>query len=103
MNNATPEKLSSKAAGKSAIRAAAIVQRREAVHLRKVAMSLRARMARGDKRAAAEIDERCKESLAFRRVWSSLRAEGTRVRAGPRAENFTPKSRSVQGGRVNPR
>jgi hypothetical protein len=102
MKKAAPEKRARRAAAKAKRFALSRAQRLEATQLRRLALNLTDKKARGDRQAAAEIEMHYAESLAFRRVWSSLQAERSKTPAGPRAEKFTG-SHKVQGGRVNPR
>jgi hypothetical protein len=99
----TPEARARRAEARQAAHARVNAQRLEAEQLRRLAQQLRARERRGDREASTEIKQRCAESLAFRRVWSGLITEHTKFRRAAAPDDFAPRSRSVQGGRVNPR
>lgn len=99
----SPEKAARRAARRQTLRFKVQAQRDEAQQLRRIAQGLWARSSRRDRQAALEIKQRCADSLAFRRVWSTLLAERSRVGKGPRQGDFDRGSRAVQGGRVNPR
>jgi hypothetical protein len=99
----SPERLARRAAAKHAARVKTKAQHQEAERLRFVAQALMGRDRRGESHAALEIKRRCATSLAFRRVWSSLVVEHSRVAKAPGPEQFVSGSRPVQGGRMNPR
>jgi hypothetical protein len=99
----SPEKSERLAARKKAAQTRVQAQRQQATELRRLAQHLHARKKRGDVQAALEIDNLCATSLSFRRVWSSLIVEKKRYTRAPGSEKFAPGSRSVPGGRMNPR
>jgi hypothetical protein len=103
VNKRTPEGRARRAAARQSAHARVKAQRLEAEELRQLAQQLRARDRRGDTKASLEIKDRCARSLAFRRVWSALNLEHKKFKRAAVAEDFAKGSRSVQGGRVNPR
>ena len=79
------------------------LQRALTERLRREISRLLSRANRGDRQAAKQLKEGCASSFEYRRLYSSLIAEGKRglTRVGP--GDFTPGGRPVQGGRVSPR